>query len=846
MVVDELGVGMPPVPPVPQAGDKVGMWDGIIKGFIYALVLLLPLIFAGWTFEPLEFSKQMLLYVLVSGAAIAWLLKLLIFRQVSFVKTPLDLPIGIFLVVYLLASIFSVDRVASFLGFYGSFSGNFFELLFLTILFYLIVNNFTDTKSLKKLFGFFQFSLFIVLLYIILQFFGLHIIPLEFAKANGFNTVGGILMISLFSAFTIVLSLVETESSWYSVFGGRIWRIAAAVFGFVVLLTVNFVYAWAALLLGLILYLVLQVGFSKTFSMRGIIAPLVLLIAIIAFLVSQLVFGVTLLRNLFSFDLPQEVRLDYSTARPVITGAVADRPILGSGPNTFLFAFSKHKAVDFNLTPYWNVRFDKAPSYAADNLVGLGILGFLAFESLSVIFLIYAWLFVTRKRESELWGLALGAFVGFAVLWFAHWFFFFNTVMSFSLWLMLAAFVAVTRAAGGEKVKTTTFSFATSPRQTVSVISVVSLGLVTLIVFMFFAVAVYAADIFYRNGILAARTPETYDRAQSDFERTIRLNRFRPDYYLTYGEFLFLRINQELSKSEPNLGLLQSWIQSSISVARAAVELSPANWNAWERLANLYSSARPLVAGVDDLIIDSLKRATENDANNPILHTELGQVYRLASSRLDPSILGEGVDTDNDGLSDQQEQALGANPNDPDTNGNRILDGNEVVGGLNPVGSGQLPNDFLGRYVKTNPAMVLLAIDEFRKAIELKPNYITPYYHLAITYEGQGKLEDAIQVLSQILSQYPTELTLKLELGRLYYNAGRNDEAAGEFQDIVRAFPDYSDALFYYGLSLERLGRLGQALEAYRHILELNPENTIILQKVQQVEAALQKPAGAK
>ena len=450
MVVDELGVGMPPVPPVPQAGDKVGMWDGIIKGFIYALVLLLPLIFAGWTFEPLEFSKQMLLYVLVSGAAIAWLLKLLIFRQVSFVKTPLDLPIGIFLVVYLLASIFSVDRVASFLGFYGSFSGNFFELLFLTILFYLIVNNFTDTKSLKKLFGFFQFSLFIVLLYIILQFFGLHIIPLEFAKANGFNTVGGILMISLFSAFTIVLSLVETESSWYSVFGGRIWRIAAAVFGFVVLLTVNFVYAWAALLLGLILYLVLQVGFSKTFSMRGIIAPLVLLIAIIAFLVSQLVFGVTLLRNLFSFDLPQEVRLDYSTARPVITGAVADRPILGSGPNTFLFAFSKHKAVDFNLTPYWNVRFDKAPSYAADNLVGLGILGFLAFESLSVIFLIYAWLFVTRKRESELWGLALGAFVGFAVLWFAHWFFFFNTVMSFSLWLMLAAFVAVTRAAGGE------------------------------------------------------------------------------------------------------------------------------------------------------------------------------------------------------------------------------------------------------------------------------------------------------------------------------------------------------------------------------------------------------------
>src|SRR3989344_4566039 len=269
------------------------IWDRVIRGIIHALVFLLPVLLTTWTLEPLEFSKQMLLFILTSAALMAWLLKLLVTSTWRFVKTPLDLPILVFVAVYFLASIFSVDRVTSFLGFYGSFSGNFFELLFLTILFYLIVNNFTDTKSLKKLFGFFQFSLFIVLLYIILQFFGLNIIPLEFAKANGFNTVGGILMISLFSAFTIVLSLVETESSWYSVFGGRIWRIAAAVFGFVVLFMVNFVYAWAALLLGLILYLVLQVGFSKTFFMCGIIAPLVLLIAIIAFLVSQLVFGVT-------------------------------------------------------------------------------------------------------------------------------------------------------------------------------------------------------------------------------------------------------------------------------------------------------------------------------------------------------------------------------------------------------------------------------------------------------------------------------------------------------------------------------------------------------------------------
>ena len=815
------------------------IWGQVIQGIIYVLTFFLPLLFTTWTFEPLEFSKQMLMFVLITLALIAWLLKFLVLRSWQFVKTPLDLPILLFLGIYLLASIFSIDRVASFLGFYGSFSGNFFQILFLVLFYYLVVNNFRALRELQRLIGLFSFALALTLFYIVLQFFGAYLFPSALTHAPNFNTVGGLLMISLFSAFSIALSLGLRNKSWFSVFGGKLWRIIAIASAFLVLLTVNFIYAWVGLLVGLLVYMIFQLGFLKGFALKNLVTPLLLLIIVVAFLISQWVFRIAPFRNILNFNLPVEVRLDYETARPALQGSVSHSPILGSGPNTFLYAFSKYKDADFNLSPFWNVRFDKAPSEAAEYLVGTGILGLLAFEILSLIFIVYALYFMVRRKDPESWGLALALFCGFAVLWFAHWFFFFNTVLAFSLWLTVAGFMAVTGAAGAERIKISSFSFAASPRRTVSVVSLVSLSLVLMIVFLFFSFAVYAADIFYRQGLRAVNDPAAYDVAQSDFERTLRLNRFRPDYYLTYGEFLFLRINQELAKAEPNLALLQSWLAASINTSRTAVNLSPANWTAWERLANLYTFARPLVAGVDQFIIDSLLKATDADSKNPILWTELGQVYRLAARTLDPAVLGRGVDTDGDGLADEQEQVLNSDANDPDTNGNTILDGAEVLSGLNPAGSGPLPESFFSRYLKTDPEKLVKAEEAFKRAVALKEDYATAYYQLALTLEQTQKLDEAIGVMETVLGRFPANLTLKFELGRMYFNAGKVQEAARQFQDIVNLSPNNSNARYSLAVSAERLGQTKKALDEYRKVFELNPEVEALRVKVQQLEEQL-------
>ena len=676
----------------------------------------------------------------------------------------------------------------------------------------------------------------LAVLYALAQFFGVYILPFPAARAGNFNTIGGLLLISIFSALVVNLSLGIHTKTIFS----KVAKIAVIAAGLIILFTVNFLYAWVALLIGLLAHLIFKLSFSAgRVELREFVTPLVLVILVISFFIVQSVFPFVNIRSIFGFDLPREVRLDYATAKSALLGTIASKPIFGTGPNTFFYNFSQYRDQNFNLSNLWNVRFDRAPSEAAAQLVGTGILGLLVFEALSLIFLIYAFLFLVRKRGYKNWNLAVTLFVSFAILWFAHWFFFFNTILAFSFWFIIAGFMAISVSRLPQNVRISDFSFASSPRRTISIVSAVSVFLILVVISIFFSAAIYASDVFFRNGINLSQKPDTYDEAQSAFQQAIEINKFRPDYYLTYGEFLFVRINRELTKKAPDVRLIQEWLATSINASREAVKLSPQNWANWERLANLYIIARPLVAGVDKFIIESLQKATEADSKNPILFTELGQVYRLAARRLDPAILGSGADSDADGLSDSQEQGLGSDPRDPDSNGNNVLDGDEVLAGLNPAGSGALDAAFLNRYLKVSQDDLLKAEKAFRTAIELKPDYGAAYYQLALTLEQGGQLNSAIAELEKVLQRFPADPGLKFELGRMYFNANRTEEAMRQFTDIVIANPGNANAHFSLALSYERLGRTAKALDEYRKVEEISPGNAGVAAKIKQLEDQL-------
>lgn len=71
---------------------------------------------------------------------------------------------------------------------------------------------------------------------------------------------------------------------------------------------------------------------------------------------------------------------------------------------------------------------------------------------------------------------------------------------------------------------------------------------------------------------------------------------------------------------------------------------------------------------------------------------------------------GHGIDVDNDGLLMQQEIMLGTDPNNPDTDGDGFLDGEEVNNGYNPLGDGEIPiPDFEGEYLYSQEDLCLFS-----------------------------------------------------------------------------------------------------------------------------------------
>ena len=127
----------------------------ITKASIYLTVFLVPLAWSPWTVESFEFPKQYLLIFLVLVGILSWLIKMvLVEREIHFKRTPLDVPIFVFVFVAILSSFLSADVWSSLFGQYGRFSTGLFGILAAIGLYVLIINNIKKPSFLVRPFLF--------------------------------------------------------------------------------------------------------------------------------------------------------------------------------------------------------------------------------------------------------------------------------------------------------------------------------------------------------------------------------------------------------------------------------------------------------------------------------------------------------------------------------------------------------------------------------------------------------------------------------------------------------------------------------------------------------------------
>jgi protein O-mannosyl-transferase len=130
-----------------------------------------------------------------------------------------------------------------------------------------------------------------------------------------------------------------------------------------------------------------------------------------------------------------------------------------------------------------------------------------------------------------------------------------------------------------------------------------------------------------------------------------------------------------------------------------------------------------------------------------------------------------------------------------------------------------------------NLAMRLVAcgrIDEgiahYRKALEIKPDFLHIHNDFGLALSKCGRFEEAIPHHEMVLQSHPTNPEAHNGLGVALSGLGRIDEAVVQFQKAIEVKPDYAEAHYNLGLAFAGYRQLDEAMAQYQKALRIDPE----------------------
>lgn len=102
---------------------------------------------------------------------------------------------------------------------------------------------------------------------------------------------------------------------------------------------------------------------------------------------------------------------------------------------------------------------------------------------------------------------------------------------------------------------------------------------------------------------------------------------------------------------------------------------------------------------------------------------------------------------------------------------------------------------------------------EYRRAIQLAPNYATAYHWYANNLSTRGRHEEAIACARRAVELDPLSPVLHVALAHAYLLAGQNDEALDPLSKALEIEPASANAHLFLGMTYSRQARYDKALD---------------------------------
>ncbi len=425
----------------------VSLADRVIRYSFYLLLFLVPLVFTNDTSELFEFNKMWLTFILTIIVAGAWTTKVIAQKKFKLQRTPLDIPIALFLLSQIISTIFSLDTHTSLWGYYSRFNGGLLSIISYIILYYAFVSNLLDAKIIKRLLIVGLSSGAIVALWGLPSHFGYDPTCLLFRgnldvscwtidfqpKLRIFSTIGQPNWLAAYINVLILPSLAFAVLEFKNKASKKF--IFYSILSFIFLLDLLFTKSQSGFL-GIVIALFIFAGilvYEELKHKQNDISIFVEKKHFKLLLASFAIFALTVFfvgspidkLNIFTYPglaaqftkKPVSKTATTPTTIPALELNITDSgqirtivwkgafsiwqhyPIFGSGVETFAYSYYQYRPVEHNLTSEWNYLYNKAHNEYINFLATTGAFGFLTYMAVIFYFLYISFRTLLLKND---------------------------------------------------------------------------------------------------------------------------------------------------------------------------------------------------------------------------------------------------------------------------------------------------------------------------------------------------------------------------------------------------------------------------------------------------------------
>ena len=116
-----------------------------------------------------------------------------------------------------------------------------------------------------------------------------------------------------------------------------------------------------------------------------------------------------------------------------------------------------------------------------------------------------------------------------------------------------------------------------------------------------------------------------------------------------------------------------------------------------------------------------------------------------------------------------------------------------------------------------------LALEDYQRAIAIRPDYAKAHYNLAGALQDLGQLEDAVNSYKKTLEIEPNYAEAFNNLGNVFKALKQNDDAVESYKNALIIKPNYIESQYSLGAILQDLGNLEAAIKCYEAVIIIRP-----------------------